>query len=65
MVEVTYQELRKILDPEWKVSTKFLFVEMAQKVDGRTRVGGPKGKGRLTAKKALALLGVVDVDFDS
>lgn len=59
---MTYAELRKALDPEFRFSTKTAFVEWAKGVDGRTRVGGPKGKGRLTAKKALALLGVVRVE---
>lgn len=65
MDAVTYAELRKVLDAEWRFRTKADFVAVVRTVDGRTRVGGPKGKGRLTAKKALALLGVVDVDYSA
>ncbi len=53
---MTYQELMKDLDPTFKRVSKKDFIEYCLDVDGRVRVGGPKGKGRLTAKKALALL---------
>lgn len=54
---MTWYELRRQLDPAfWAIKTKRDFVLYCQSVDGRTRVGGPKGKGRLTAKRALALL---------
>lgn len=53
---MTYGELSKDLDPEFHRDSKRTFIAFCQAVDGRTRVGGPKGKGRLTAKKALALL---------
>jgi hypothetical protein len=36
--------------------TKRDFVLTCQAVDGKTRVGGTVGKGRITAKRALALL---------
>lgn len=57
---VTFVELRGLMDDEFRrhFRTKRDFVEFAQAVDGRTRIGGPKGKGRITAKRALALLGV-------
>jgi len=55
---MTYGELQKDLNPEFKRGTKRQFIAWCKEADGRTRVGGPKGKGRLTAKKALALLGV-------
>jgi hypothetical protein len=58
---MTFAELRKgdTLDPEFRAfSTKRDLVNCLMGLDGRTRVGGPKGKGRLTAKKTLALLGV-------
>lgn len=53
---MTYQELLKDLDPEFKRVSKKSFIEFCMYSDGRTRVGGPKGKGRITAKRALALL---------
>jgi hypothetical protein len=53
---LSYTELKKVLDPEFKVFTKADFIAYARTVDGRIRVGGPKGKGRITAKRALALL---------
>jgi hypothetical protein len=53
---LSYTELKKALDPAFKAFTKADFVDYARAVDGRTRVGGPKGKGRITAKRALALL---------
>jgi hypothetical protein len=52
-----YRELKKDLDPEWKRLTKREFIDAASSVDGRTRVGGPVGQNRLTAKRALILLG--------
>ena len=53
---MTYGELLKDLDAGFKRVSKKDFIAFCDAVDGRTRVGGPKGKGRLTAKKALALL---------
>lgn len=53
---MTYGELKKDLDPLFKGWTKRDFIAFCDGADGRVRVGGPKGKGRLTAKKALALL---------
>ena len=53
---MTYGELLKDLDPEWKRVSKREFVAFCSEVDGRVRVGGPKGRGRITAKRALALL---------
>jgi hypothetical protein len=55
---MSFSELRKDLDPAFKRATKAEFVAFCQGSDGRTRVGGPKGKGRLTATRALALLGL-------
>jgi hypothetical protein len=56
---MTYQDLKTQLDPGFKRGwTKAVFIDYCQTVDGRTRVGGPVGKGRITAKRALALLGV-------
>lgn len=37
---------------------KNVFIDYARSVAGQTRVGGTTGKGRITAKQALALLGV-------
>jgi hypothetical protein len=54
---MSFKELKKELDPEFKSFTKADFVAFIAAVDGRTRVGGPKGKGRITAKRALALVG--------
>lgn len=56
---MTYTELKKSLDTEWKGLTKADFITMLQTVEPRTRVGGPKGPGRITAKRALALLGII------
>ena len=53
---MTYKELSKDLDPTFKGWTKRDFIDFVTNVDGRVRVGGPTGKGRLTAKKAAALL---------
>ena len=57
---MNYADLRQDLLPEFRkhFTTKREFVAFCLSVDGRTRVGGPKGKGRITAKRALALLGV-------
>ncbi|MES2156016.1 MAG: hypothetical protein V4510_12860 [bacterium] len=55
---MTFQELKKDLDPAFKRMTKADFVNYCTGNDGRARVGGPTGKGRMTAKRALALLGV-------
>jgi hypothetical protein len=54
---MTYTELKKDLDPEFKGMTKQDFINLCQVIEPRSRVGGPKGKGRLTAKRALAFLG--------
>lgn len=56
---MTYTELKKDLLPDFRSYTKRDFIGFCQGVDGRVRVGGTKGKGRLTAKRALALLGVI------
>lgn len=53
---MSFTELKKVLDPEFKSYKKAEFVAFISNVDGRTRVGGSKGKGRITAKRALALL---------
>jgi hypothetical protein len=54
---MTFKELKKDLDLYFaKGWSKQDFIWFCNDVDGRTRVGGPKGKGRLTARKALALL---------
>lgn len=55
---MTFAELKKDLDAEFRRMTKQDFIFIVSRQDGRLRVGGPKGKGRITAKKALALLGV-------
>jgi hypothetical protein len=55
---MTFTELRKDLQPQYKQMTKAEFVNFCTASDGRVRVGLSKGKGRLTAKQALALLGV-------
>lgn len=53
---MTITELRKDLDPRFQKWLKKDLVAYLSAADPRERVGGPKGKGRLTAKKALALL---------
>lgn len=53
---MSYTDLKKVLDPAFKRFTKADFLAYIAAVDGRTRVGGPKGKGRITAKRAAALL---------
>lgn len=61
MAEVTYADLKKVLDPEWQYRTKREFVHFARYADDpKMRVGGPKGRGRITVKRALSLLGVTD-----
>ena len=56
---MTYGELKKDLFPEFRKMTKASFVDYCRWVvlDPKERVGGPKGKGRITAKRALILLG--------
>lgn len=54
---MTFQELKKDLDPDFKTFSKKEFIVFCEDADGRVRVGGTKGKGRITAKRALALLG--------
>jgi hypothetical protein len=54
---MTFAELRPQLLPGFKTFTKRDFVSYCQAVDQRSRVGGPRGKGRITAKRALLLLG--------
>jgi hypothetical protein len=58
VVGVKFQELRALLDPELRLRfrKKNELTAFLREQDGRARVGGPKGKGRLTAKKALDLL---------
>jgi hypothetical protein len=53
---MTFDALRPTLDPQYRRMTKTEFVRFCQAVDGRIKVGGTTGKGRLTAKRALALL---------
>jgi hypothetical protein len=59
---MTYTELRKVMDKDVRASfqnkAEFIFFITDPWVDGRIRVGGPKGKGRITVKRARALLGV-------
>lgn len=55
---MTYFDLKKDLLPELRRLSKTEFVRYCQSVDGRVRVGGTTGKGRLTAKRALGFLGV-------
>lgn len=55
---MSFKELQKVLDPDYRRMTKRDFVNFCSASDGRTKVGGPTGKGRITAKRALALLGV-------
>lgn len=55
---MTFKELKPELDKDVSKLSKREFVGFCLTVDGRTRVGGPKGKGRITAKRALALLNV-------
>lgn len=55
---MTYKELKPALDKEVSKLSKREFIGFCLLADGRTRVGGPKGKGRITAKRALALLNV-------
>jgi hypothetical protein len=57
-MKMNYTELKKVLDPEFKGITKGDFIAICQLGDQRERVGGPKGKGRVTKKRALQLLGV-------
>lgn len=56
---MTYTDLKKVMDPSIRSArfNKAEFIEFAGFCDGRVRIGGPKGKGRITAKRALALLG--------
>jgi len=58
---VTYTELKKSLDPQWRGMSRATFVGALTDVyywgDPKTRVGGPVGKGRITVKRALILLG--------
>ena len=55
----TFKDLKKVLDPGFQRGwSKGDFIQFCLYADGRVRVGGPKGKGRLTAKKALELLEV-------
>ncbi len=55
---MNFIELKKVLDPEYQRTTKSEFIFLCQEGDQRERVGGPKGKGRVTKKRALQLLGV-------
>ena len=57
---MTYTALKKVLDPEYRYLTKAEFVALMRDpdTDQKSRVGGPKGKGRITAKRALSLLGI-------
>lgn len=53
---MTFKSLKPALDKDIKSMSKGEFISFCLNVDGRTRVGGPVGKGRITAKRALALL---------
>ena len=53
----TFKELKKDLDPVFRAWSKADFIDFCSYAEPRTRVGGPKGKGRITAKRALSLLG--------
>jgi hypothetical protein len=55
---MNFTELKKVLAPDYKKMTKADFIAWCQGVDGRVKVGTASGKGRLTAKRALILLGV-------
>lgn len=57
---MTFKDLKAQLDPAYRKLTKAEFVAFItdSDVDGRVRVGGPTGKGRITAKRAAALLSV-------
>lgn len=55
---MTHQELKKDLDLRYQRMSKADFINLCTGMEPRERVGGPKGKGRLTAKQALTLLGV-------
>ncbi len=58
---MNYTALKSQLDPEFRALTKAEFVRFCESAsDPKERVGGPKGKGRITAKRALILLGVRD-----
>ena len=52
-----WTDLKAQLDSSFRRMTKREFINFCQSVDGRTRVGGTTGKGRITAKRALAFLG--------
>lgn len=54
---ITFTALKGQLDPGVP-HQKNVFISYAQSVPGQTRVGGKTGRGRITAKQALSLLGV-------
>lgn len=54
---MTFYQLKQQLDPPFRVKTKAELVALLSKCEPRNRVGGPVGKGRITAKRALAALG--------
>jgi len=52
-----FYDLKRVLDRDFAKMTKAEFVAFCESApDPKVRVGGPSGKGRLTAKRALALL---------
>lgn len=55
---MNFTELKKTLAPQYKKMTKAEFIAFCQTADGRVKVGTQVGPGRLTAKRALILLGV-------
>lgn len=55
---MNYTELKKVLDQKYRGVTKNDFIAICMEGDAKERVGGPKGKGRVTKKRALELLGV-------
>ncbi len=58
---MTFADLKKDLDQPYQKMSKRDFIQLMRDIsyygDPKTRVGGPKGKGRITVKRALALLG--------
>ena len=57
---MTWLSLRKLLDPEvaraFKTKRAFLAMANDPDTDQKERVGGPKGAGRITVKRAVNLL---------
>lgn len=55
---MTFTQLKADLRPELRRMSKAQFVDFILGADGRVRVGESRGKDRITAKRARALLGV-------